>query len=306
MQLGIESWMQDKIIKQYQATCLTGGGEYTYNSCNNMRLTSILMIMALGSLLATMQTMPAHAQTRQGSSLADQQLTIPFRMPFSVGEQLSYDIKIFGITVGHGTLYIKGYGQVRGKKVYHIIARLESASFFNKIYAVDDYFETFVTTDDFKPLLFKMNIKESKAKKNRTIVIYQDKLMAEVIGRRTFDIGEHAQDALSSLYYLRCLHYKPPQDFFINALTDKRKHKVKVSTERTESIEVDAGTFDSILYVPVIDWKGHVYKDKLNRLSVWISNDERRLPVLMSTRLFFGTIRAELTRFQIGEPDHKE
>ena len=53
------------------------------------------------------------------------------------------------------------------------------------------------------------------------------------------------------------------------------------------------------------------YAERLNEASVWISADERRIPVMLSSRIFVGNIYIERIEDKVGtqaaearHPDH--
>ena len=66
-----------------------------------------------------------------------------------------------------------------------------------------------------------------------------------------------------------------------------------------ETVEVGAGTFDCFAIEPVIR-EGGIFTAK-GRLTIWVSADDRRIPVKMRTKVVVGSITASLQEYHLGE-----
>ena len=60
-----------------------------------------------------------------------------------------------------------------------------------------------------------------------------------------------------------------------------------------DKVKVKLGTFDCWSFTPVVQ-EGRIWKDDSD-LTVYVSADERRIPVLVTSDLLIGSIRLELT-----------
>ena len=58
---------------------------------------------------------------------------------------------------------------------------------------------------------------------------------------------------------------------------------------------MDAGTFDCVIVEPLIK-EGGLFKSE-GRVLLWLTNDERKIPVKVSTRVVIGSIDAELREY---------
>ena len=65
-----------------------------------------------------------------------------------------------------------------------------------------------------------------------------------------------------------------------------------------ERIRVPAGTFDCIVIEPMLK-AGGIFKNK-GRLVIWITDDDRRIPVLMRSKLLIGSISVVLQEAKPG------
>jgi hypothetical protein len=62
-----------------------------------------------------------------------------------------------------------------------------------------------------------------------------------------------------------------------------------------QQIEVPAGTFNCIIIEPMIK-EGGLFKSE-GRILIWMTNDERRIPVRVSTKVVIGSIDTDLREY---------
>ena len=125
-----------------------------------------------------------------------------------------------------------------------------------------------------------------KAKK-ATFFNYLDK------ERQVFDINESTMDALSCFYYVRYLPLQVGKSVYVEIFDNKKLYKAEVQVVKKEEIETDFGTFKTILIRPVLQSEG-IFNRKGDIL-IWLTDDAKRLPVLLKTKVKVGSIKATLT-----------
>jgi hypothetical protein len=59
-----------------------------------------------------------------------------------------------------------------------------------------------------------------------------------------------------------------------------------------ETIKINAGKFKALKFCPVVQ-KGRVFEDE-ESLTVWISDDYNKLPLLIKAKIWVGSIKMEL------------
>jgi hypothetical protein len=68
-----------------------------------------------------------------------------------------------------------------------------------------------------------------------------------------------------------------------------------VKVHGRQQVKVDAGVFNCIVVEPVIK-SGTLFKYE-GKLLLWLSDDDRRIPVKVSTKVAIGSIDAALTGY---------
>jgi hypothetical protein len=71
---------------------------------------------------------------------------------------------------------------------------------------------------------------------------------------------------------------------------------LKVKILDKESVEVPAGEFRSVIVQPMAE-EGALIK-KAENIAVWISQDERKIPVKVKLDIIIGSVNAELTSYK--------
>jgi hypothetical protein len=64
-------------------------------------------------------------------------------------------------------------------------------------------------------------------------------------------------------------------------------------------VKVDAGEFDCIIVEPILRGPG-VFTQQ-GRLTVWLTDDRRRLPVLMKSKVVIGHVAAILKSYEVAK-----
>lgn len=105
----------------------------------------------------------------------------------------------------------------------------------------------------------------------------------------TFDVPPYVHDIVSAFYYVRTLNlgaYSKGSIIQLQNFFDRQTHDLGVRILGRQTIEVEAGRFRCIVIEPLIK-EGGLFKSE-GRILIWLSDDERKIPVKVSTRIPIG------------------
>ena len=221
-------------------------------------------------------------------------------LPFAPGEISEFTIKFGVVTAGSATLSVRDTVTVDGTLTYHLQSRAESSRFFSTFFKVDDLVESWWSVEKRVPLAFQQRIREGRYKKDESIRFDYSDSMAYPSKGKAMPLGDNPQDILSSFYYVRASALRPGQEFFINSHQAGERNQLKVKVLKRERVEVPAGTFDCIVVEPMLKSAG-LFKQE-GKLTIWLTDDHRRMPVLMRSKVAVGAIEARLERYVPGRP----
>jgi len=78
----------------------------------------------------------------------------------------------------------------------------------------------------------------------------------------------------------------------------RKSQPLEVKVLGRERVDTPAGTFDCVAIEPLLK-AGGIFKNK-GRLVIWMTEDERRMPVLMKSKVAIGSISVVLQEARDG------
>jgi hypothetical protein len=217
---------------------------------------------------------------------------------FGVGERLEFSVKYGMLPAGTAVMKIPEIIDYEGYPSFRIISTAASNSVVSVFYKVRDSVETIVDYNGIFPRKFHKHLREGGYEADKTTLFDQRKHLA-IAGNDTVPTYAFAQDALSSLYFIRTRELTPGSEILIDNHTDKKNYPLKVIVYRKETVEVPAGSFDCVVIEPVMRAEG-IFKAK-GRIWIWLTDDQFKIPVKMKTEVFFlGSVTAQLKKFTRG------
>lgn len=220
---------------------------------------------------------------------------------FSVPERLQYDLTWTGVKAGEAVLEVKDDGPN-----IQFISKATSAKWVSVFYRVEDivvstlkkggnkdFHEKFIGA----PYNYRLKIREGRHVRDKELtfdhtarkVTYINHIDKETVEA---EVNNSTFDALSSFYFARTVPLEVGKSVYIDVYDSKKLYKVEVQVLKKETIETELGTFKTILIKPIMKSEGIFYKK--GDILIWVTDDEKRLPVLIKTKVLVGNIKATL------------
>ncbi|MBP6004877.1 MAG: DUF3108 domain-containing protein [Pyrinomonadaceae bacterium] len=201
---------------------------------------------------------------------------------FRIGEKLSYSVSFEKFqNAAYLETYVASAGKLGGKNVVELRGRLKTFELVSAAFStIDENRTVFVDPDTGIPLMIRRTI-SSIAVPKETV---EDFLTTPTTGN----------DLLSLIYRIR----ESGGNGSFSLIENGETHIVTVQAGKPESVKTDAGVFETtIVSVRSSFFDAMGFKS----VTVNLSNDENKLPVLIRFRGPKGDYRAELTGIQIDE-----
>ncbi len=226
---------------------------------------------------------------------------------FKPGEKLTFEISYGFVNAGEAVMEIdKNYQTINGRKCYDIRFYVNSSSSFEWVYKVRDFYRTYVDAEGLFPWRFEQHIKEGNYQRDFEAIFDQQNLKAKTYtGEKDpkkfegeFDIPEYTQDAMSAFYFARTFDYgkmKEGDKISLQNFYKDKTYPLDVRYLGKETIEVPAGEFRCIKVEPLVQ-EGGLFKSE-GSIVVWMTDDERRMPVKVKTKVIIGSIDADLSEY---------
>ena len=216
---------------------------------------------------------------------------------FTVGERLVFDVGYSFITAGEAVFAIPKIDTVNGRECFQVLFSVNSTPSFSWIYKVEDRYETMLDTKGLFPWRFSQRIREGKYSRDFSAEFDQVNLIAKT-SEGEHPIPAYVHDIVSAFYYTRALDFsqtRPGEKVYLQNFYKDTTYQLAIKFLGYQQIEVGAGTFDCIIVEPMIK-EGGLFKSE-GRLLVWMTNDELKIPVKVSTKVVVGSIDAELREY---------
>ena len=231
-------------------------------------------------------------------SVSGEVLPAPAR-PIRAGEYLKFSVRYGIISAGDAYLEIPEVRTWKGRPVYKLVARAESNKFFSAFYKVRNRIESFWDTTGLYSRRFYENRREGGYHEQNEIHFDYDRGEAIYANDgQAIAIPQNCQDALSSFYFTRTQDLPLGGSVIFDYHASHRSQPIEVRVLGRQRVETPAGTFDCIVIEPILRAAG-IFKNQ-GRLVIWLSDDERRIPVMMKSKVTIGSISVVLTEARQG------
>jgi len=190
------------------------------------------------------------------------------------------------------------------KEAFHILGKGRSTGIVSLFFNVKDDYQTYMYKESLLPYRFIRKIDEGGYTKDEEILFNHDNNEATVKNYKhntvnKHPIGDDIQDLLSSLYYLRnqnLKNLKAGDEIELKMFIDKEITNFKLHFLGKEVVKTKFGKVNALKFRPMVQ-AGRVFKEQ-ESLTIWISDDENKIPLLIKASLAVGSLRADLDQYK--------
>ncbi|MDZ4667568.1 MAG: DUF3108 domain-containing protein [bacterium] len=217
---------------------------------------------------------------------------------FTYGEKLDYRVRYGPLTGGHAHFEVADKPvEINNRKSYHIKVDGKSSGMVDVMFKVRDQYESYVDEEAVIPWKQIKKVREGGYTDSDFILF--DQVNGFATSRRgKVDIAQQTQDVVSAIYFARTTdmtNAKVGDIFPVNFYMDAENFVLRFKFVGKEVIKTEAGTFNALVIKPQLI-KGRVFKDD-EALTLWVSDDDNKLPLMVESDIFVGSIKAELIKY---------
>lgn len=220
-------------------------------------------------------------------------------VPFAPGEILTYDVSWSSyLTAATATMKVVEKKASYGSQAYYIVAEGQPSSLVSNLYDLYYKVDTLLDVYSLLPQRGSVFSKEGKRQRMKTTMFnhaarkaqYQVQTRTEVT--KNIAISQYAQDVLGALYVVRAIPFKSGEKFSIPICDAGESYSVQISVGAVEPVKTRMGDIRAFKLTPVLPPN---HASAARRLTLWLSDDARRLPVRMQAQLPVGSFDLTLT-----------
>jgi hypothetical protein len=240
--------------------------------------------------------LPDSADFSQSKAVLD---TLPaVAEPFRAGESLRFTVQYGFIHAGSAWLEVPEVADWNGHRAWRLVARAESNGFFDKVYKVRNRIESLWDQDSLFSWRYFEDRHEGKYTANDTVIYEPDSLKMRYNNGLSYDVPGPVQDALSSFYLTRFQALPIGGRIGFDYHASRRTAPMEVRVLGRETVKTPAGRFKCVVLEPLLK-AGGIFKNK-GRLVIWLTDDDRRIPVLMRSKVMIGSVKVVLQEVKAG------
>lgn len=233
-----------------------------------------------------------------GLTLAVGLLPVPQQVfAFPIPERLEFDVSYAGIPAGRAVQEVT----MEGDEV-HIVSTARSADWLKIFFPVNDRIESILISGAPPlhigvPRFYSERINEGWTHFKKDAVFDRQKLEVHTKdflknSETTQKITPRTYDTLSSFFYFRTVQLKVGSSTFIEIFDCKKSWNTEVQVLRHEEIETPLGKFKTVVIKPILKFEGIFART--GDMYIWLTDDDRRIPVQMKSKVKIGSITATL------------
>ncbi|WP_372651881.1 DUF3108 domain-containing protein [Halobacteriovorax sp.] len=229
---------------------------------------------------------------------------------FYPNEKFVLRASYLGITVGHAQLETLPVVNVAGRKAFHFKGSLKSASFYNYIYEVEDWIESYVDAKTFLPVKYTLVQRESGQNVDdlqlfdletlKTYFWYKRLKKGKIkkIEKNEFT-PKYFQDSFSALYFVRGLELKIGSKYEFPIITRTKIWLMKMEVEKIEEIKIMGKWVKAFKIKAETRFPGVL--SKKGDINFWFSTDKYRKILKFKANVKIGAIEGELVDYSQGD-----
>lgn len=224
--------------------------------------------------------------------------------PFSPGERLKFQLRWALVPAGKATMEVLPMKTIDGQKVYHFRLTADSNAFVDMFYKVRDRIDAYASANMTHAVRYHKKQHEGNTRRNVKVDFdWQAEMASFNDGKKdkTIEIVPGTFDPLSAFYYTRMLNFKKSGIIQCPVSDGKKCVTGLARIVKKETITILSGTYETYLIEPDLKHVGGVFeKDKKAKIKLWVTADERRIPVKIASKVAVGSFVGELMSIEAG------
>lgn len=218
-------------------------------------------------------------------------------LPFSVGEELEYRVKLGSLGGGHAEMRVDGPVDVRGHEAWVLSFDVHAKAMLARVH---DESRSWLDPQQMTALRYLKREDSPLSSHREAVEIYPDQQKwTNASGRARATPSNAPLDELSFIYYIRTLPLRDGDVYTVAHHFDAERNPVVIRVRGRERVSVPAGTFPTI----VVEMKVHDPRryGGTGTIRFHLSDDAHRIPVRMESPMpVVGTTVLTLERWAPG------
>lgn len=225
---------------------------------------------------------------------------------FRPGEKFSMRVTYMGVTAGFFTVRV-GEDRVDGRALYTLNMKARTAGAIDWFYRVRDTLTSYMDVEGLFSWGYDYDQNHGGDQESTSVRYDQQGGVVNVDGERADSVPRFTQDILSSIYYLRSQDLEVGQSYRFPVHVSDDYYELILTVAGVEKIGTYDGWKEAYRLVPDVrskekaeELREQVYSGKHGGVQLWISKDQRKIPLQVALPARFGTFYGYLEDYSPG------
>ena len=268
------------------------------------RLTAILGLAVLVGGTVILRSPP-------GGALASIPLLIPpviqpasfiRKLAFEHGERMVFRFGWNDIPAAEMTMTVEQLVE-KGRTIYRYHGSAMTLPHVSWIYALNDQVDATLDAKSLDPLAYSL-LQDENGKRTATIVRNAGETL---LGMRVDDkqkehsfnvVRDGSYDPVTIAYLARSVPAEVGQSYSYKVFDGHYQYVLTLNIEKREMIRIKAGSYRALRIRPTIQNVSRPDRpQKVKQATLWVSDDDSRVPLRLESEVFFGKVYGELVAY---------
>jgi Protein of unknown function (DUF3108) len=233
----------------------------------------------------------------------------PKTLPFEAGEKGIYRASWNGM-FSVATAEVQTVPTVvDGKKVFQVRVEAKTSKVLDLIWKMRDTISSTFDAKALSPSRYTFNQKENSRVINTVARLDPTtkrwSVNRQQVGKRAkvyeFE-SQNTLDPITAVYLARSIDFKVGDRLYFKIFGGRYQYLLELFIEKKEPVALESGkTVEAFRVIPRIqNITKNGYASRLNDATIWLSADDRRMPIKLSSKIVFGSVQLELIEDKRG------
>lgn len=210
-------------------------------------------------------------------------------LPFAVGERMEYDVKFGMFRVGRASMEVVRIDTVRDEPVFHVAFTVRGRAIF---YSLSDSLQSWFSVRDLTSRRFTQDTNDNGTYRVNRYEIHPELGFYVQNARDTLATTAQPLDDASFFYFARTLPLEVGRTYTLPRYFKPDRNPVTLHVLGRDTVNTPYGRFAAVAIRPTFKSRGLFSEG--GQATVWLSDDEYRIPVAIRTRLSVGSLTMNL------------
>ena len=233
----------------------------------------------------------------QNKNIPSKPPSISTNPAFKHGEQLKYLLH-YGFITGGEAIISTSLVKTDSNTLFHSVAQAKTTGLVDKIFRVNDIYESYYNPSDNLPVKSIRNIHEGNYKYYNEVMFNRKDTTVFSQKSGVHKVPEKLLDMVSAFFYIRRIDFtniKPGDIISINTYFGDELFPFYIIFKGRDEVETDAGKFKCLRFLPIVE-PGRIFKDN-DDMRFWLSDDQNKIPIRVEFDMIVGSFKCDLVSY---------